>query len=355
MLIMNSKSYIFGEYGFRKWLHAHGENQVSEILDSLKSLNSVLFSQIGKEVKRMLSSSDVQASICEFNPFLWIKKCFMQDDSDQFVDVVKLFSSIIRRVLQKANYDVRIFEMNLEDGSGIEFARIKTGDYPWSDAVDKAYLHFEKFSYIPNRTKVIKWNLAWILYVKYLDEITFFNLKQSILITDEEYCKFDPSIGLRTKVQKDLNEWEEEIGKEYEKKYKREIRKNGETLTPILLGWCSELKSTNIGRSKMEAIEWLDMADYHTIIDKVSPSTTSLRKAIYSFLKKHPILLNQGKHTLMIIFAGNDINLDNLKEELNSLDLPESLKSNVCILRNVSRNGEEIYNIDANYRDIPKN
>lgn len=199
---METETKIFGEQPFLKWLlnceYARSEKQANEFVDSLKTSNDRLWLKIGENLKR--SSIDFKEApvACNFDPFLWIKQCYLQKDEKLLLDVVTLYSSILRRLLEKVNFDIDRFEAEQAHGihRRLEFSDIQLGNYSWSDAVRVAYNKFERSLPLPSRTVVSKWYSAWSLYVNFLNFIgSFFmgigcDLNGPMRMVKEHYKEF---------------------------------------------------------------------------------------------------------------------------------------------------------------------
>ena len=170
---MDNINQIFGAKEFFIWLHGCGQDlsktQVLEKMEQLVFLNNRVWKQIGDNIKKYDIDSNELPIMFDFNPFLWIKYCFKNKDTKLLSDVVTVYSSIMRRLLEKVNMDADTIDSRIENEEPIRFSNVRVGNYRWSPYVLKAYEKFEKTLPLPTRKQVINWDTAWKLYVRFIN------------------------------------------------------------------------------------------------------------------------------------------------------------------------------------------
>lgn len=170
---MDNINHIFGEKEFSRWLLCCEQNlsetQVLEKMEQLVALNNRVWKQIGDNIKKYDIDSNEPPVLFNFNPFLWIKYCFKNKDTQLLSDVVTVYSSIMRRLLEKVTLEADIIDRKIENGEPIRFSEVRVGDYQWSPYVLRAYENFEKTLPLPSRSHVINWDNAWKLYVRFIN------------------------------------------------------------------------------------------------------------------------------------------------------------------------------------------
>lgn len=342
---MENLNQIFGEHQFHQWLLSNGHTPAEEVLNSLRALNNDFYLKIGDEIKRKSSISCEPPAAINFNPFNWIQICFNEKNKELLLDIVSLYTSLIQRLSEYVNYDADLFELNIGIGESLNLSPILTGNYPWAQTVQDAYMLFERTLPLPSRAKVNRWKIAWSLYVNFLNGFCIsIDLNEKIRQCNEiEKC-----LDL---VSNSIKEYEKECEQNAEKEIKKDFKRNGDQSISTILAWCSNLKPVGIGLNKGDAISWLENSGYHTLTQKYNPSEYSIKGSIIHLLKDNSTLLSAKKDILVIVYAECDFDFSNLKELL-VLELFTNSETKICILRNVDKRGDGIYKLDINYRKL---
>lgn len=189
---MENLNQIFGSKEFCTWLcdsnQKMGRKQAIEIMEQLVSLNNNVWHNIGEDVKRSASDTNEEQGLFDFNPFEWIKDCVVKRDTKLLVDVISLYSSILRRLWEIINLDADTVDFEIDNGRSLHFSNVIVGNYPWSEAVLKAYENFEKRLPRPPRIQVNKWDIAWTCYVRFLNSYcTHIDMNSPMSVLTENY------------------------------------------------------------------------------------------------------------------------------------------------------------------------
>lgn len=225
---MDNIKQIFGAKQFALWLlcceQKLSTRQVLEKMEQLVALNNRVWKQIGDNIKKYDIDSNELPVMFNFNPFLWIKYCLKNKDTHLLSDVVTVYSSIMRRLLEKVTLDADIIDRRIENGEPIRFSKVRVGNYQWSPYVQKAFEKFEKTLPLPSCQQVSTWHNAWQLYVRFINSYcprTDLNSQMSeVLEIYKDY--FDP-LGTdyrdrpASKFERDIDEHLREIVESMEK------------------------------------------------------------------------------------------------------------------------------------------
>lgn len=352
---MENSIIIYGEQLFQSWLveqnKASDEKRINDILDSLRTLYERVWCKIGDELKHISINSDEEPVIFDFNPFTWIRLCVEKKDQELLCDVVTLYSSILRRLFEKVNLDIDVFERNLQDGEPISFSRIIVGRYTWSDDVRKAYDKFEKTLPLPSLKMVLNWNSAWKLYVSFLNEFCVgLDLFQKSASQLKYYRNHYDPYGTDQRIRELDKEDRKQENIEARKWARSVFNKYCDEFLSLTLANSRNLKSVPMGIDKFQAIEWIDKGKCKVITTLFKPSVYSFKKTIDKIVSNHYKCIDFRGDVLIILYIEKDCDLQKImdKECIKVSANGKSLK--ICVIRCTEGEGEGIYKIDICYR-----
>lgn len=341
---------IYCEEQFRVWLAEQNITRPDEVIESLHTLNKHFWAVIGENLKRSAIDPMAVPIVFDFNPSEWISICIRERNQTLLRDIITLYTSLLNRLHEKQNVDEGIIERNIILGYNLNFSEIQVGNYPWSDAVKKAYDRFEKYPPLPSLRMVDKWKKAWPLYVKFIRILCIaLRIDADICAADDSDRVYIDPYGGDSRVDDAVDTLFKDAEQKVDTILKRYLKKNGDTAVPLALKLNDDLKSTSVGINKYEAASWLDSGKFHTIYQHYRPFEHSFSDCVMRILKSEPELLD-GNDILIIAFVTKDFELDDIRKELSDTDLFSQPQIKVCVVRNLSMVGEGILRIYINYR-----
>lgn len=216
------ENQIFGEHQFHRWLLINGHTPAEKFIDNLRALNNDFYLKIGDEIKRKSSSQSEPPAAINFNPFKWIQICFKEKNKELLLDIVSLYTSLIQRLSKYVNYDVDLFELNIEIGKSLNLSPILTENYPWAETVQDAYMRLERTLPLPSSARVTRWQIAWSHYVNFLNGFCIsIDLNEKIRLSNE----IEKSLDIVSNSEK---ECERECEQNAEKQIKKDFKRNGD-------------------------------------------------------------------------------------------------------------------------------